>query len=75
MLIFGDHLCFPAALFQWMRGSGVKMKSLKNPSNEVIRQNQHTQTKEQVLNITSARKKLANILYQAHKNCSNQTTF
>jgi len=32
-----------------MRGSAVKMKSLKNLLNEVTRQNKHMQMKEQVL--------------------------
>ena len=58
-----------------MRGSAAKVKSLKNLLNEVIRQNKHMQMKEQVLNITSKRKKLANMLYQTHKNCIKQTTF
>jgi len=31
--------------------------------------------KEQVLNITSKAKKLANMLYQAHTNCSKQASF
>jgi len=31
--------------------------------------------KEQVLNITSKAKKLANMLHQAHTNCSTQTSF
>jgi len=43
--------------------------------NEVMRQIKHTQMKEQVLSVTSARKKLANVLYQADEHCSNQTTF
>jgi len=39
--------------FQWMRDSGVKMKSLKNLSNEVIWQNKHMQMKAQILKTTS----------------------
>jgi len=31
--------------------------------------------KEQVLNITSKAKKLANMLYKAHTNCSKQSSF
>jgi len=58
-----------------MRGSGVKMKNLENILNEAMRQNKHIQMKEQVPNVTSKREKLANMLYQAHKICSKQTTF
>ena len=47
---------FSAALFHWIRGSRIKMKSLKNLLNEVIRENKHMQMKEEVLSITSKRK-------------------
>jgi len=40
-----------------------------------MRQNKLKQMKEQVLNTTSKRKKLGNMLYQAHKTCSKQATF
>jgi len=45
------------------------------PPLELIRQNKRKQMKEQVLNITSKEKKnLANMLYQAHTNCSKQAS-
>jgi len=49
---------FPAALFQWMRGSRVKLKGLKQAFSELIRQSQRKQMKGQVLNITSNAKNL-----------------
>jgi len=40
-----------------MGGSRVKLNSLKNAKNELIRQNKRKQMKEQILNITSKAKK------------------
>ena len=58
-----------------MRGSRLKFTSLKRALNELIWQNKRKQMKEQVLNMRSKTKKLANMLYQAHKNCSKQASF
>jgi len=54
---------------------GGKNENPKKVSNEVIRNNKHKQIKEQVLVMTSKRKKLANMLYQAHKNVQNKSLF
>jgi len=48
-----------------MRGSRVKLRNLKIAENELIRQNKRKQMKQQVMNITSKAKKLANMLHQA----------
>ena len=53
---------FPAALFQWMRGSGVKLKDLKQRQNDLLRQNKSKQMKGQVLNKIFKAKKLAHML-------------
>ena len=58
-----------------MRGSCVKLKSFTKASNVLIQQNNRMQMKEQVLNIRSKTKKVANMLYQAHTNCPKQASF
>jgi len=49
-------------------------KALKG-LNKLLPQNKRISTKEQVLNITSKAKKLANMLHQAHTNWSKQANF
>jgi len=52
-----------------------KIEKPKKTWNELIPQNKRKQMKEQVLNITSKAKKLANMLHQAHTNCSKKASF
>jgi len=66
---------FQPHFLQWMRGSRVKLKDLKEAWNYLQRQNKRKQMKEKVLNTTSKAKKLANMLYQAHTNCLNLACF
>jgi len=66
---------FQPHFLKWMRGSRVKLKDLKKAQNDLLRQNNRKQMKQQLLNRTYKAKKLANMLQEAHTSCLKQACF